>query len=600
MNIFNYIKTRLAILDVVGEYVRLRQAGHYFKGSCPFHSEKTASFSVSPHKEIFYCFGCQAGGDLISFIARIENCSQIEAAQHLVERYNINLPDELVREAPEVAIADKKRHFEINGLVANWCHQQLLKSPSTLRYLLNRGLDQATITHFLIGYFPGGPLAIKQFLHDMRSASLMPHDLIDVGILLEGKNVLYSPFEERIIFPIKDHLARYCGFGGRVFKKDDERAKYYNSRENHYFAKGSLVFGLDAAKKAIQKSESVFLVEGYMDCIAMVQHGFTNTVATLGTACTLEHLKLLSRFANRLWVLYDGDNAGTQAVIRLTELCWQVSMELHVVRLPIGEDPASLLAKNIPIQPFIDASVDIVTFFIETVGEGFESKSLREKTQIARKLLDTIQRIEDPFTRDMLLDRTAKTLNMPFASLKSELERRTPTEPLPNNEQTLRHGFVAKKELEEENDDKNKLFDTPALEKQIFSAIINNNQLLKEEYEYYVFEYLPKPLSLILKKLKEIKEKDPKIQFVSFFNHLDEHQKQYVSKLVAEHETEMGASVFDQLIIQLQKKYWKTIVCDIKERIEFAKEKGDDKLVAHLVTEFLTLKKKLLPGNLIK
>ena len=166
------------------------------------------------------------------------------------------------------------------------------------------------------------------------------------GILSESKNALYSPFEDRIMFPITDNLGRFCGFGGRTFMPQDERPKYYNSKENNFFTKGSLIFGLNVAKRDIQHKEIVFVVEGYMDCIAMAQHGYTNTVATLGTACTLEHLKQLSRYASYVYVLYDGDAAGQSAILRLTELCWNVNMDLKVIRLPRQEDPASFLAKG--------------------------------------------------------------------------------------------------------------------------------------------------------------------------------------------------------------------------------------------------------------
>ena len=319
MNLFNYIKNHISILDVVQQYATLKKAGLYYKGICPFHYEKTPSFTVSPHKEIFYCFGCHVGGDVISFTAQAEQCSPLGAAQHLVEYYHLEIPEDIMGSLAKTSQEghhEKKRYHQLCQQAMHWFHQNLIKSPAVLNYVRQRSIQQAMIERFSLGYFPGGYHAIKRLIAYVGQENFLVDDLLKANILAEGKTDLYSPFEERIIFPIKDHLGRICGFGGRVYKKDDERPKYYNSRENSYFNKGSLLFGFDNAKKSIQEHGAVFLVEGYTDCIAMVQNNYTNTVATLGTACTLEHLHHVARYAQELFVLYDGDQAGQKAVLR--------------------------------------------------------------------------------------------------------------------------------------------------------------------------------------------------------------------------------------------------------------------------------------------
>src|SRR5579871_5907950 len=341
MNIFSFIKERVAILDVVNEYVTLKRAGGYHKGTCPFHHEKTASFTVSPDKHIFYCFGCHLSGDVISFIARIENCSQKDAAQLLAEKYSLELPHNFSFEATEKETEHKNHYFLICKAVATWCHQQLLKNNVAQAYFQRREFTPEMFAYFDIGYFPSGNVAINDLLYAMKRQSILAQDLLDAAILAEGRTTFYSPFEDRLIFPIKDTLGRYCGFGGRTFKEHDTRPKYYNSRENDYFIKGSLLFNLDKAKKSIQESGKIFLVEGYTDCMAMTQHGIPNTVATLGTACTLEHLKQLARYAEHIFIVYDSDHAGKSAILRLAELSWQVNLEVKVITLPDGEDPAS-------------------------------------------------------------------------------------------------------------------------------------------------------------------------------------------------------------------------------------------------------------------
>ena len=375
MNLFSYIKTKVSIIDVVNEYTHLKRAGLYYKAHCPFHHEKTASFTVSPGKEIFYCFGCHANGDVISFIAGMEHCSPLEAVKHLADRYHVEMPSELMLEEADIDIKKRDGYFHVCKTVASWCNEQLMSNPPVLTYVQSRGINQASINAFMLGYFPGGIKSIKLLLQSMGAENIMASDLLEAHILQEGSRALYSPFEERIIFPIKDHLGRFCGFGGRIYKSDDTRPKYYNSRESPNFEKGSLLFGLDLAKKSIKESETVFLVEGYTDCIAMVQHGYPQAVATLGTACTLEHLKHLSRYASAVYVVYDGDAAGQQAMLRLAELCWQCSMDMYTIILPSQEDPASLLVSGKSLAPYVAQAQDIFSYFMASLGENFGAKT---------------------------------------------------------------------------------------------------------------------------------------------------------------------------------------------------------------------------------
>ena len=587
MNLFSHIKSKLAIYDVVSEYTTLRKAGLYFKGNCPFHHERTASFTVSPHKEIFYCFGCHAGGDAISFVAKMENCSQLEAAKLLAERYQINLPEELSSES-DASVEERKHYFELCKRVAEWAHENLLKSPSLLHYFAKRGFTQESIKHFTIGYFPGGLRAIKMFTQQMSKHNILPNDLVQAHILSEGKTVLYSPFEERILFPIKDHIGRFCGFGGRVFREHDERPKYYNSRESAYFSKGSLLFGFDLAKKAIQEKGSVFLVEGYTDCIAMAQHGFANTVATLGTACTSEHLKKLSRYANYVYVVYDGDAAGHKAIMRLTELCWQVSTELKVLRLPPPEDPASFLADNKDLTPLIAQAQDIFELFISSLGQGFSNKALAEKIQLTKKITETIGKLDDPLKQDLLLQKAAKTLDIPFEILKDECER-APRSFKPHSQSELSD--------EEQADGTPDESEKETLEKSIFYAIMSNIQLLDEKSAPYLVEYLPKPYTTIVIQLYQLKLKNPAVEFMQFFDSLNEEHKLLVSRGALEGELQTEA--FGHLLTQLYKKRWKTVVRSIKAKLANAKREGNNATVDKIMRDFLELKQKMTEKNLI-
>jgi len=589
MNLFSYLKTRIAILEVVGEYATLKKAGLYWKGQCPFHAEKTASFTVSPHKEIFYCFGCHVGGDVIAFIARMEQCSQMDAAKHLIERYQIELPSTLATDIG--ASSDQgKRYYQICEAVAGWCHNQLLKSAEAFSYLSKRGITQKNIANFNIGYFPGGIAQVKRMTIELSKQHILIDDLLENNIITRGKNILFSPFEERIIFPITDHLGRFCGFGGRIFKPNDTRPKYYNSHENDHFAKGHLLFGLDKAKKDIQKTGSVFLVEGYTDCIAMAEHGYTNTVATLGTACTLEHLNVLSRYAQQLYVLYDGDNAGQQAILRIGQLCWQASIDLKVIRLPATEDPASFLGQNKSLEALIDQAQDIFAFFIETIGTDFGRKPLGEKLQLTRKILEMIQKLDDPLKQDILLQNACNQLAIPFDSLKKELKRIALG---PNNAKTAPKPAFTQPETTP--------FDQgiiTTLENKIFFSIMNNIQLINKENEEFLVTYLPHPLCDILNKLQEEKKRCPTVGFIQFFESLPENDQQFVSKILLATQEDIQPGLFDQLLTQLQKKHWKVIVNNIKMKLEAAKRTGNDAEITSIMHTFGELKKKII-GNML-
>jgi DNA primase len=588
MNLFSFVKERVSILDVINEYVTLKRAGGYHKGTCPFHHEKTASFTVSPDKQIFYCFGCHLSGDVISFIAKIENCSQKDAAKLLSEKYNIDLPQNISFESSEKNTEEKNHYFALCKAVALWCHEQLLKNPIAQSYFQRRGFGTENFTYFTLGYFPSGNAGISDLLYAMKRQSILPRDLVDAHILAEGRTTLYSPFEERLIFPIKDALGRYCGFGGRTFKEHDTRPKYYNSRENEHFIKGSLLFNLDKAKKSIQETGIIFLVEGYTDCMAMTQQGLLNTVATLGTACTVEHLKQLARYAEHIFVVYDNDNAGKLAVLRLTELCWHVNLELKVIMLPPGEDPASFLENKGEIQELTNGAQDIFYFFLSTVGHNFANKPLTQKIQTTRSFLAIIAAIGDPLKKDILLQKAAKTFDIPFQSLRQELERiKEKTTPVLEQSKT-----IVKEEQEP----------LSLLEKRIFCAIMNNMQLFTGESRLRLIKYLPSPLRDILAQLKATREETETVTFGYFFDRLNEYDKQYVSKLLLEEDEIVNTAAFDKLLEQLQKKQWKIIVRDIKAQLTQAKQAGDTNKVALILQDFMELQNKLIaaphPDNL--
>ena len=608
MTLFEFVKSQILINNVVSEYVRLKPAGNYLKGSCPFHAEKDASFTVSPDKQIFYCFGCHAGGDVISFISKIENLSQIESAQHLVDRYNLDVPESLKQGSFKdfkKSASEKEMWFKACSAIANWNNQQLLKSNSAMQYLNNRNITTEEIDLFKIGYLPGGLKYINLLLKNMVKEGILLKDLANVGFLTLGKSTVYSQFEERIIFPIKDTLGRYVGFGGRIFQKNDTRAKYYNSKDGAFFSKGKLLFSLDIAKKHIQKENSAYLVEGYTDCVAMFKHNYKNCVATLGTACTTDHIRLLSRYTDNLTALYDGDKAGQKAIMKMAQLCWESDIDMKVVVLPKDEDPASFLNSDKYKQNLLDQSINVFSFFINSLGKDLKSKSLSERLKSSKQIVNAISNIKNRFKQDLLLQEAAEVTKIPFLSLKNLMLQLKQE----NSEETFNvNGY--KRRINNINDEIVK-YENPAdlegfnqisnLEEKIFSVIINGLTQGKHlVINPDLLPYFNEKIRFLINRLKETAENCKTTECLRLFiDNLDNPYKKWVLRVSLKFESNVSDIFFEQLIFLFHKSHWKQITRSIKIRITEAKENKDQYKLQDLLENFSKLKQEMQQRGLI-
>jgi len=593
MNLFDLVKTHVTITDVVGEYTTLKPSGNYLKAQCPFHQEKTASFTISPHRNIFYCFGCHTGGDAIAFVSKVENCSPLEAAHLLVERYQITVPDSIDTKRRSADAKEKNAHFEAHKLVALWCQKQLKHHPPALRYLQHRGITQDAIERFCIGVFPSGTNALSGLLREAREQQLLPDDLVQAQILAKGRGSLYCAFADRIMFPIRDHLGRYCGFGGRTFKSSDTRPKYYNSHESPFFNKGGLLFGLDLAKHAVQKKDRVFLVEGYTDCIALHEHGYPEVVATLGTACTINHLNMLSRYASRACIMYDNDPAGIQAIMRLAGLCWQASIELDVVLLPPGQDPASLLEQKIAIAPHIAQMKDIFTFFVETTCKSFFKQPLREKLARVHALLAVIAKVPDQLKQDLLLQQASSSLSLPFETLKSSLSEQS----LPQKAE--KRAEIGLKEAQPAPEDTKEY----ALEKRLFCAILLEEGASSEEDTISLQKRLPSPLGTVLQQITKLRETDghnTPHDAAGILEILDPTVREYVGKLLVEYGEPTSPAEFRLLITQIRRKQWQEEVQRTIQKIESTSGQSQEHDTQDALTHLLSLRKGIVSKRIDK
>ena len=578
MSLFTFVKSQVAILDVAQEYVRLKPAGTYHKGPCPFHSETDASFTVSPDRGIFYCFGCHAGGDVISFIAKAERLSQIEAVQHIVERFGIEVPEEILRKSPREARQDKAHmdtYFALCDATAQYCNEQLKRNPGAMQYLTNRGISETEIDYFCIGYFPGTQRSIGKYSQEMARQNILQKDLLASGILMQGNSGIYSPYEERIIFPISDSLGRICGFGGRIFRNGDTRPKYYNSKENPNFSKGKLLFGYTLAKKEMQLARNAYLVEGYTDVVAMVKYGYKNTIATLGTACTADHLKALARQVSTLYVLYDGDAAGQKAILRLAELCFEANLDLQILRLPKGEDPATFLENGSKLETLAAAARDIFSFFVASLGANFAQESLAGKLQVSKKIIDLLSRIADPFKRDLLLQQAATSLQVPLDTLRNQI-RKTPVAAPPVPTTIPQPPSIG----------------ANALEQKALFAILHNADHLEDIVgtEDIVPIFSENARFYLVSLLNVAATTAPAERFNTLFSALTTEQKQAISAGIT---TSAQPDEAKKLLRELRRQRYKEKVQHYKRAMVAAQKEQNNEKYSSLVTEFLALQQSM-------
>ncbi len=356
------LKATLDIVDVVGNYVELKKAGSSYKGNCPFHDEKTPSFVVSPSRQFYHCFGCGAGGDAIKFVMEIEKLTYPEAIEKLASMYNISLRYTQGRGD----LSATKRALEI---LQKWYRSNLVANSDALAYLRTRGITQRSVEDFGIGYVPEAS-AVISFLREQALA--MP-TLEEAGILARGeRDDFYARLHQRITFPIYSPAGALVGFGGRTMV--NHPAKYINSPQTKLFNKSRLLYGYHRAKETIYRQREMVVCEGYLDVIALHQAGFTQAVATLGTALTTDHLPLLRKGEPRVIVAYDGDKAGVAAARKAAQLLAVHGFEGGVVLFPNGQDPADMIAAGQieAVATLLRKARELVPFVLEQIAAEYD------------------------------------------------------------------------------------------------------------------------------------------------------------------------------------------------------------------------------------
>ena len=402
------------IIDVISQYVQLKQAGTNHMGLCPFHNEKSPSFSVSAQKQLFHCFGCGESGNVFSFVMKIENFGFLDAVKHLADRINYVLPP-LGGGTPD-NIAEKNRMFEAYRLAARY-YYDMLQGPqgrTAAAYLDERRITSAARRKFGLGVSASGGLA------DMLAQKGYETELlVKAGLVAQNEKGHYDRFRNRLMFPIFDISGKVIGFGGRIL--GEGQPKYMNSPETPIFDKSRTLYGLNYARQA--KTDTLILVEGYMDVIALYQAGFKNTVAALGTAFTANHARILSRYCKQAIVLFDGDRAGITAALRATGHLYSAGLAARVATLPGAKDPDEYII-NFGVQSLdarLGAAMDFVEFQIETARQKYNLDVTAQKVGFLKEVSGILKRLNTAIERDSYLRDISAKYGIDQAAMKEHI-----------------------------------------------------------------------------------------------------------------------------------------------------------------------------------
>lgn len=428
------IVTRTDIVEIIDARVTLKKKGGNYSACCPFHNEKTPSFSVSHTKQFYHCFGCGAHGNVIGFVMAYDRLEFPEAVAALASHLGLSVPKTATQQKTHTA------HYDLLAKVARHYQSQLHHSSTALTYLTNRGLSQETLQRFGIGFAPPGwDNILKQFCHTPTLQSA----LLETGVLIKNEQQkIYDRFRERIIIPIKDSRGRVIGFGGRTL--GDDTPKYLNSPETPLFHKGSELYGFYEARQANQTLQYALIVEGYMDVIALHQFGVTQAVATLGTATSTTHLQRLFRHTERVIICFDGDRAGKDAAWRALEVGLSTlrdGLQINFMFLPEDEDPDSFVRKQgqTAFQQLMDHAISLPDFFFRTLCQQANPDTMDGKAKLSKLAYPLIQKIRPGVFQTLMLNQLSELLGVSTEKLQRLHPKTTSTPPAKGTRSLIKH-----------------------------------------------------------------------------------------------------------------------------------------------------------------
>ena len=591
------IKNKLDIKDVIGQYVKLQKAGANYRALCPFHKEKTPSFFVSPSRQIWHCFGCSLGGDIFSFMMRIENIEFKEALKILAQKAGVKLE----YENPQVR-SQKQRLNDINKEAVEFFEENLWKNKDIVDYLIKRGFKQETIKEFHLGWAPDEWKYLSDFL---IKKGFKREDIVASGLAISKDTEIYDRFRSRIMFPIEDSSQNIVGFTGRIFQgktplktiRDIEKiGKYINSPQTLIFDKSKILYGLSRSKNYLRSQESTLLVEGQTDFLAAWQSGIKNIVATSGTAFTAYQLKMLKRYNNTLVLGFDMDEAGEKAAERSIELALSKEFNVKILRLPEGKDLADYLINKENkenIKDLTNQAEAIMDFYFTRAENAGDKTNIDGKKAIASYFLPKIKKLNNVLDKSFWINKLSRFINIPEQALEDELNRLSKE--------------VDKEDITDENEFLYQFPDSQlrsridGIAERIISFLIKMPSLKKEVSGYE--EYFPENFKKIFEVIKNISsEEDLSTESLKKVN-LQESLINQINQLAlrADYETELlerfQVSLNDEFkkeLKELKRECIKKRLEQIEKEIQVAEKNKDKKTLKDLIKNFNGLSKKLL------
>jgi DNA primase len=570
------IKSRAGIVDVVSEYVALKKAGRNFIGLCPFHKEKTPSFSVNAERQIFYCFGCGSGGDVFEFIMKVNNMSFSEALSHLAEKTGIVIQ----KKRPEGVSAEKTLREDVKR-INRFAGEHFIRNLNSgsgkgaRDYLRQRRINDETVREFRLGFAVAG----WRQLRDLFEKSRIPLPLAEkAGLVIRGeKGDFYDRFRGRLIFPIQDIAGEFIAFGGRA--SGDEKPKYLNSPESPVYTKGRNLYGLNRAKDEIRKKGYVILVEGYFDVLSLWNAGIRNVVAALGTALTREHLDLLRRFTTDIVAIFDPDEGGRSALERSLVLFLEEKFQARVVILPENLDPDDYIKKHgaESMEQMIKNSQSVIDYYIENVigaNHGFEAD-----VEAIRKAIPLVGKIGDLVQRNLFVKRISEKLNIEQALLKTEVQRSL-------QGRMKRPSLKATESPEKENHQEA----LDAVELTLIRLLVHFPENFSEYVEAGVFDFFLNPeLKLAGQQLAKALKAREANDFLSLIKGVENQtlRKKMIGWSIDESPFEGvdAARLLEDTVKKIKMKWSRARYKDLKFKLHKAEARGDSDLVSRLTAE---------------
>ena len=505
------VKNSNDIVDVISQYVNLKRSGRNFFGLCPFHKEKSPSFSVSPDKQIFHCFGCGAGGNVIHFISKIENADFKEAIGILANRAGIELPTLNNYEDNKTALL-KSKVYEINQIAAEFYHQNLYKPTSKIgqEYIKKRKLDNRTLKSFLIGYSSN----FDELYRILKQKGFTEEEILASSLVNKTDDGKYiDRFRKRVMFPIQDTRNKVIAFGGRV--TDDSKPKYINSPENIVYSKGRHLFGLNVAKRGELKN--IIIVEGYMDAISLYQRGITNVVASLGTALTEAQGRLLRRYSERVTIGYDSDGAGQAATLRGLEILQNIGCDVRILQISGAKDPDEYVIKYGPERflKCVEQAISLVEFKVKMLKQSLNLDNINDKIKFLNQVAKILSNVTNSIERELYVEKIANEYNVSKEAIYGEVNKLIYTKN--TGEKTLEKPIV-KKEIKKEKQEIDS--STTKRENLIIYLLINYRQESYKKIKSVISENdmkLEENQKILKKMYEEIEKGNINIDILNYF-----------------------------------------------------------------------------------